>query len=227
MSIIKYFDAYCDAGFKVIPLRPFSKIPIYKNWNLNWNKNWVRNYLVNNPNSNIGFLLGEICDVEGDTEEANCLLDSLIGNYPHPKYKSSKSIHHLFLNPDPKLTIFVHSNIEFRGHKHQSVLPPSKHSENYQYNWLVNTKFPIPEMPDNLLDYYKKITFKKPNLKPEHIKPWCSICQQRKYIDKKRFYLENIVFSEKDLLWQCNKCRKIDVRENCRKIRKKLNASSC
>jgi len=104
MRLIEHFDAYVRAGLKVIPLYARTKIPVGKNWNKDWNHDWCRWSLTQFPESNLGLLLGEIVDVEGDDDESNALLKYLVGDTPHPMYCSSKSIHHLFLNPDPKLT---------------------------------------------------------------------------------------------------------------------------
>ena len=72
MSIIlKHFDILTKHNLKVIPLRENTKIPICKNWNVDWNLKNSRNKLTQMPNSNIGLLLGDIVDVEGDDEKAN------------------------------------------------------------------------------------------------------------------------------------------------------------
>ena len=218
--MIEYFNAYVKIGLKVIPLYPNSKVPVCKSWQTNWDENKYREIFEKYSKSNIGLLLGLIVDVEGDSEDANKFLIDLIGDVPHPMYRSSKSTHHLFLNPDPKLTIFCIRNIEFRAYRHQSVLPPSSHADGSKYQWLRKTKFPIPDMPSDLLAFYLKHNSQKPLIKQGHMKVWCSVCNKKKFIHQKRFLLEQKAFATFDNKWMCHSCRKIDVRELCRKIKK-------
>ena len=105
-SILRHFDALTNHGLKIIPLRENSKIPLCSNWNKKWDHNCARIKIKKYPNSNIGLLLGEIIDVEGDSDEANKIIIDLINDYPHPIYRSYKSIHHLFLTPDSSLRHF-------------------------------------------------------------------------------------------------------------------------
>lgn len=220
MQISTYFDLYAVQGLKVIPLKPYSKIPVAKNWNKHWSEDWNREYIQNNTNCNIGLLLGTVMDVEGDTVKANKLLLKLTEGYPHPMYSSAKSIHHLFLSPDPKTRIIKFQGIEFRGQNHQSVLPPSKHKNGDVYKWISESRFPIPKMPYSLLSLFKKAKLRKHNLiKPGHMQTYCGKCFNSIYIHKKRFDLELEVFKRSNLKWMCQNCREIDVREACRKIR--------
>lgn len=223
MRLIDYFDAYAKAGLRVIPLFPKSKVPMWDGWNLNWEEDRCRQACVKYPFANLGLLLGEIVDVEGDTEDANKSLAQMIGDCPHPIYRSSKSDHHLFMNPDPDLTARRFSDIEFRAYKHQSVIPPSRHEDGTQYQWLAKTKFPIPPMPGTLLEYYQRniANLHRPNIKPGHLRPWCSACRQKKYIHKKRYHLEVEAFKTLGLNWECRICRSVDIRELCRELRAK------
>lgn len=219
-SIIDHFDALTDRGLKVIPLRENSKIPLAKGWTENWDRDLSRENLLRFPNCNIGLLLGEIVDVEGDSEEANETILSLIGNYPHPTYRSKKSIHHLFLSPDRNLRHFSWKKIEFRGHGHQSVLPPSQHA-GIRYCWLKNFQFPVPEMPERLAGFYKSLTHVRTNeIKPGHTKVWCCCCNKQIFLNEKRFQLELEVFNSMSMKWECQACRNIDIRSACRLVRK-------
>jgi hypothetical protein len=125
VPILAHFDALTKRGLKIIPLRENSKVPLCKAWNSDWDREVVRDKICQFPDANLGILLGDVVDVEGDSEDANRTILDLIGDYPHPCYFSTKSIHHLFLNPDPNLAHFRFKEIEFRGHGHQSVIPPS------------------------------------------------------------------------------------------------------
>lgn len=134
----------------LVPIKMGTKFPFMKDWN---NKSYTNNLVFSN-NYNIGLLLGKIIDVEADSEEANNYLDRLTIGVKHPIYKSKKSKHHLFLCHDPKLTRFVDRNIEFRGKKHQSILPPSI-VYGIEYSW-IEFGMKIPEIPKSLLKFYWK-----------------------------------------------------------------------
>lgn len=159
-----YVEVYLNKGLKLIPLYSQSKKPLFKGWQNGFDKNRFLDIISEHPSCNIGVLLGEIVDVEGDSPEANDLINELIGDYIHPKYTSNKSTHHFFVNPDPGLTkISFQSNsksntkdIEFRASKHMSVLPPSVHESGVRYVWDYNSSWPIPPMPPKLKDFYFK-----------------------------------------------------------------------
>ena len=204
---------------KIIPLRTNSKVPLCKKWQRNWDRQRMREKFLQFPDSNIGLLLGDIIDVEGDNEEANQLLFRIIGNYPHPSYSSTKSVHHLFINPDPDLSIRIFEKIEFRGHGHQSVLPPSKHY-GVVYQWLGG-KFPIPPMPLPLLRFYRKVKNGiRDTIKPGHTRIRCSRCGEMCFIHKRRLDLELIAFRMFEERWECQDCRSRDLRPLCRQIKR-------
>lgn len=218
---IDHFDRLTDLGVKVIPLKENSKAPAYKGWNVDWSRKRARNYLERFPDANIGILLGDVIDVEGDSEEANETIKRLIGKYPHPTYRSFRSVHHLFSTPDPKLSLFKVNEIEFRGRGHQSVLPPSS-IYGFKYQWLRNFQFPIPPMPEPLLLYLKRYQDnKKPaeQRKPGHIKVGCAGCGEYMWWNRKRHRTEVEVFRLIDSRWLCPACRVIDIRAACRMIK--------
>ena len=223
--MLRHFDYYVLLGFKIIPLYPKSKVPIGHGWNRDWNEEQARQTLESNRNANIGLLLGDILDVEGDTPEANDFLDNLIGDYPHLCYCGSKSKHHLFLNPDQSLTRVCKNDIEFRAYKHQSVLPPSIHPDGEAYRWLDET-IPVQPMPDALFQFYKSLrSSAKPNnrrkLPRGWIRPWCSVCQEKETINSRRYKLEVTAFSQFGRKWECHRCRNLDLRDICRKLKRK------
>lgn len=220
LKIVDYFDKLVALGLQIIPLRANSKIPYYRKWNAKqWNMEKAREQLLRYPDSNIGLLLGQIIDVEGDDEHANRLIEDLIGDYPHPVYTSTKSVHHLFRTPDPDLSIQTFEKVEFRGYGHQSVLPPSVHY-GISYRW-VNARFPVPEMPPRLLRFFEKLRRGlKDDVKPGHVKVYCSVCGKEHYLHKRRWKLELQAFSTFGLQWQCHVCRKLDLRPLCRKLKR-------
>lgn len=222
MRNLEHFDELVNGGLQVIPLWENSKVPMCKGWTT-WNKLQCREVVERYPEANIGLLLGDIVDVEGDSQSANDTIVELIGNYSHPCYMSTKSIHHLFLNPDPDLQIVKFQNIEFRGYKHQSVLPPSHH-QGVSYEW-INSCFPIPEMPVRLSNFYRKIRDGKSNkksIKSGYISIYCANCHKKSFIHKSRFNLELESFKKVHMKWECRKCRIVDIRSICRDIHKRM-----
>lgn len=233
---LDYFDFYVKKGFNPIPVYKRSKVPIGLKWNKKWNKNFNLNYFQNHE-CNIGILLGEIVDVEADTEEANQLLTQLIGDIKHPCYKSYKSFHHFFINPDPYLTAIRYKDIEFRGNKHHSVVPPSLHENGTEYKWVESSVFPPPEMPDSLLDFYNQIIKsrktslprqknKKIKIKPFHAKTICKKCNKTVFLHKKRLILEVAAFKENNLIWTCRECRDLNINSLVKKMKKKEKYNS-
>lgn len=230
--LLKYFDLYTGIGMQIIPVYRDSKIPVGKKWNIQWNRDKSREMIATGK-YNIGLLLGEIVDVEGDTEEANEFLTKLIGNVPHPMYRSSRSVHHLFLTVDPDLTSTRFQDIEFRGRLHQSVLPPSTHENGADYKWLRGSVLQPPTMPNALREFY----FANKRVKPQRkfvpkkqlphglMKTVCKSCNCVEIIHKKRLMLEVRAFAENKLPWMCHECRELDVRDACRRIRNTLEQS--
>lgn len=216
-AVLDHFDALTSKGLKIIPLRENSKIPLCKGWVHDWDQQRSREKLRIFPHANIGLLLGEIIDVEGDSVQANQIIDDLIGDYPHPTYSSTKSRHHLFVSPDPHLRIFKVGEIEFRGYGHQSVLPPSNHN-GIAYKWLKRFQFPVPEMPQSLHAFYLKHKFGQ-QVKPHHLLARCGECGKKCFLHQKRFDLEIQVFRNLESKWLCHACRPLDIRRACRLIR--------
>lgn len=221
-TTIDHFDKLTELGLKVIPLRENSKVPMCKGWNSNWDRVAARERLERFPDANIGLLLGDVIDVEGDSEQANDIIARLVRNFPHPSYQSVRSVHHLFQTPDPNLKILKVGEIEFRGHGHQSVLPPSSH-HGFQYKWFRNFKFPIPEMPEPLLLFFRRNMYgAKVDRKPGHIRVWCAGCDRRVWIHKDRHEIETEAFHIFEQRWLCQGCRTLDIRSICRMIRAKV-----
>jgi hypothetical protein len=235
-NLVGFFDEYVQCGLQPIAIYKGDKCPIGKLWNQNWSVQRWRTMFEQSNDLNMGILLGNIVDVEGDTDKANENLSDMIGDLSHPMFKSSKSIHHIFLNPDENLTRKVMNGIEFRAYTHQSVVPPSIHNSGNKYEWMSDYKLPIPQMPRVLYEYYisnlkpnsnsksKKIVCGKRKLKQGHIKTTCKICNQSFFIHKKRLILEVRSFQKMNLPWMCHGCREISVKEMCREIRKDLNS---
>ena len=232
-----YFSKYLEIGLKPILLFPSSKKPLIQKWNADYDQEKWKKLLKKHEgeNLNIGVLLGDIIDVEADTEESNELLISLIGDYKHPYFESSRSIHHIFLNPDVSLTVTKFRGIEFRGNYVQSVFPPSKHIDGSKYRFLKGSSFPIPPMPNDLLNFYwsnrknqqqqeQKIKrkIKRKCLKEGFKKSLCCLCKESIIIHKKRLKLEVQAFLSINKMWMCRNCRNININDECRKIRNQI-----
>lgn len=214
--ILDHFDALTARGLKIIPLRENSKIPVCKGWSSYWDRVAARDRLLAFPDANLGLLLGEVVDVEGDSDDANRQILDLIGDYPHPSYTSTKSIHHLFLSPDPALRHFRHGDIEFRGHGHQSVVPPSHH-QGVVYRWLRPYHFPVPPMPDRLKRFYFNRQKATAPSRRHHVHAACARCGKKWFVHRKRFGLELDAFQSLGERWQCHGCRRVDLRPVCRR----------
>jgi hypothetical protein len=221
--ILTAFDVYTQKlNWEVIPVLPNSKAPLMKGWNKHYDLDQVRKYLEENPDSNIGLRLGSVIDVEADTDYANTLLNEKVKDYPHPMYQSEKSIHHLFLTPDNELTRFVIHGMEFRGKLHQSLLPPSVNSNGVYYTWCENSSFPIPPLPDSLVNLYNKhMKMAKAVKSGNLVKPLCYSCGKSTFhVHKTRYKLECLVFGDLGQKWQCQRCRDNKIRKLCRKIKR-------
>lgn len=232
MDMVDYFDAYVRCGLKPLPLYAGTKIPVRKDWQIEWTADKYRNYFLVTPNLNIGILLGDIIDVEGDDMPANERIFELARNTPHPMFRSNKSIHHLFISPDPKITVCKVGHIEFRGQRHQSAIPPSVHKSGIKYAWLKDSTFPPPPMPrlltEFLFQHRQEIHRAKPRSngkKSNHTATVCNKCERKVFVHKKRLVLEVKAFRTLDLKWTCQNCRTVDVRPLCRQIRQSCQDS--
>jgi Bifunctional DNA primase/polymerase, N-terminal len=228
MMMLKYFDLYVKYGLKPIAVYRNSKQPIGKNWNDDWSPEKWRKYFVFNDEYNMGIILGDILDIEGDTEEANTIINNMTKNIIHPMFRSSKSIHHLFRSPDKNFRVWKFQGLEFRGCRHQSVVPPSKHQNGESYNWLKGSVLEVPEIPSELWQYYlcnrtiEKNKTQNKRTKKGYVKTECKNCFNMFFIHKKRLFLEVKAFQEKGKLWMCHGCRNLNIKNICRKIRKNI-----
>jgi hypothetical protein len=219
-SLVEHFDVLSENRLEIIPLHEGSKNPIFKKWQTSYSQSNSRSYIEHHPECNLGIRLGTILDVEGDSDHANRTIIDMIGDFPHPSYSSRKSVHHLFLNPFANLTRVVFQNMEFRGKRHQSVLPPSSVS-NTSYKWLT-IDFPVPPLPNRLLLFLNRIQRnRKHDVKPGHLKVTCAACREICYLHKHRFALEIASFKNMGMLWTCHACRPVDMRSFCRKLNRK------
>ncbi len=220
LTKLEEFEKLVSLGLKITPLIPGTKVPMLPKWT-EWDYRKAKSAIESISDVNLGIVLGDVMDVEGDSEKANAKISKLIGDYKHPVYYSQKSFHHLFQSPDPSITIVKKQSIEFRGARHQSVIPPSKLLSGTKYEWITDLNCPIPPMPPRLLQYFNSIIAEKIIVqKPDSILVNCFECNKKFYINKKRFALESEILRQIDKRWMCNSCRDYDLRGWCRKLRR-------
>lgn len=223
MDIKEAFRQYLHLGYKPILLAPKSKKPILRAWNLNYQPNYYLNILRKSNNFNLGFLLGEVVDIEGDSAGANKFLNKFLADIPHPIFKSFKSTHHLFKNfPGNNITRFNARGIEIRAFRHQSVVPPSIHESDCNYEWQTRLfhNFEIPYLNKQILSgIYNFCGCKQIIVKPGNIDIKCGICSKINYINKKRLESELKIFKMDGMKWACHKCRPNKITERIRLFR--------
>lgn len=227
--LLKYFDAYVNAGFKPIALSPYTKKPIEPNWNKKWSSSRWRKHFESDV-YNIGILLGNVIDVEADCERSNDMLDDLLKNHRHIKFHSFRSTHHLFLNDDNKFRFLKVNGIEFRGYGLHSVVPPSWHQNGFQYKFAIDNYFSLTYMPDNLKKIFhdnfstksnkNKYLYKKNIVYKNNCKTTCKKCGEQKFINRKRLSCEVKIFLNMNSNWLCHKCRDFSI---TKLVRKNLN----
>jgi len=219
--MLEMFDHYTSLGLKVIPLHEGSKRPLFRDWTT-WDRQHSRRIVRQRGEVNLGLLLGDIMDVEGDSLEANNRIQKLIGDYPHPCYRSNKSTHHLFASPLPDLGIIKQNDIEFRGVGHQSVLPPSRMTDGTVYSWITPFEGHMPPMPERLWQLLEQMLGrrKRQRIKPGHMRVYCGQCRREVILHAKRFQAELGVSKQAGGLWVCQRCRPCDLRAAVRSWRR-------
>jgi len=227
MEIRSAFSAYLSHGYRPILLADKSKKPILKKWNTGYNPDYYKYLLKNSNNFNIGLLLGDIIDIEGDNDAANNFLNDLFKNIEHPVFKSLKSTHHLFRNyPGSKITRWHAKSIEIRAYKHQSVVPPSTHEmQNFSYEWQTDLPY-ASQVPIFTKDLQNRIFnfcgLQKQICKPDSVKAACFKCKNKKFVHRKRFFCEIEIFRATGHLWMCRNCRPKSINDHVRNIRKTM-----
>jgi len=223
MEIQAAFKKYVSLGYRPILLQPKSKKPIFKNWNVNYTQRKYWNILQHDANFNIGLLLGDVIDIEGDNPQANNFLNNLFKNIPHPIYKSFKSTHHIFRNyQHSNITRFHLKGIEIRAYTHQSVVPPSSHQEDsFKYTWLTDLPsiYEIPFFSKELENRIRKFCDETFCLtKKNHLKIWCVECKKVCFGHQRRIKKEIEVFKMDGKKWTCHSCRPESIRDKVRKL---------
>lgn len=207
---------YKNLGYNIIPLYYNTKIPMFKNWyKLNSNQQIAD---ILDTEVNFGMILGDVVDIEGDSQSANDFIDNMFHNTPHPIFESNKSRHHLFRSRFKKLSRIVVGGVEYRGHKHQSVIPPSKHEAGVKYKWISDIcSFDcLPLLPNfiediiisNLPKNKNHKNKKRAGCKPGHVQAYCDKCKSQKYLHEVKFLKEKEFFTLRGQKWMCRTCSK-------------------
>lgn len=158
-----------ELGWVLLPVRgPGCKGPkaaIYDGWpecRPEWTD--LAELLARRPKAGIALNLGAsgLVDVEGDTPEAEALLDDLCAGADFPCWRSARSKHRLFAN-DGSIGHLKTGGVEIRAGRHYSILPPSPHPDGLTYQWIM-TPFGLdpPPPPERLLRFYRDEAAKAP-----------------------------------------------------------------
>jgi hypothetical protein len=224
-SNIEVIEQYYSLGYKIIPIYKNSKIPIFNNWQNNYNFEFIIKFLKSFAEPiNFGLLLGEVIDIEGDCKESNEIIDSILSSVKHPVFISNKSKHHIFKSNIKNLTRVVKDGIEYRGYRHQSIIPPSMHQMGQKYEWIkpLVAFNDLPEIPFFVSSKIQSLLLKKQNkikknnnnkniCKPNHSKALCQACNNTFFIDNNRLKKDIEYFKTKNKKWMCQECRKLKI----------------
>ncbi len=164
-ALKKAANDYAAIGWRVIPIKPASKLPLIKGWQkfASSNPAQIESWWTQWPTANVGVRLGQdsnLIDVECDSDEAEQQLAKLFGGeIPQTAcYHGLRGKHRLFRwRGDLPGGAVVHLGaIEVRtgngGKGAQSVFPPSVHPTGPLYQWIVTPEqCPPIDLPDAIL----------------------------------------------------------------------------
>ncbi|MDP9412722.1 MAG: bifunctional DNA primase/polymerase [Pseudomonadota bacterium] len=154
------FSMAARAGFRVIPLRPQSKVPALASWKEFQDRAPTAEELASWDQSdcNMGVICGAASNlvvVDVDSPEAQALLDGL--SLPAtPAVKTAKG-QHLYFRPPPgglrNGTKIAGEKLDLRGDGGYVVGAGSVHETGVSYQWLVSPDdVPFAEFPQQLLE---------------------------------------------------------------------------
>jgi hypothetical protein len=145
------------------PCNSPGKTPINRAWQIEpLTADQICELLRKHPGANVGIKWGAesgLIDVEGDTPEAEHVLQELLdeSGFPElvliPTYRSRRGLHRIFrFTPELPKAVVKLFGIEFRcggnGKGAQSVVPPSRHQSGAQYEWLEFLSLDEVEPPE-------------------------------------------------------------------------------
>lgn len=157
--MLQWAQAYRDAGFSVIPLRPRSKIPAIK-----WEgyqkriatEEEITQWFAKGPSSNIGLVTGEVSGfVVVDLDGAAGLATGKELRLISPVSVHTANGSHLYYRWDKALMNSVKKlpGLDIRGDGGQVAAPPSLHPNGKYYRWAASplARHLLPDMPPSLL----------------------------------------------------------------------------
>jgi hypothetical protein len=137
-----------------------TKAPVCLGWpDFHPNVDWFKAALEFHGDAGIGLNLGAsgLVDLEGDSEEAETIIDDLCKGFEFPYYKSRRSKHRIFqAHEDVGHLDCKPLSIELRAGRHQSILPPSV-MHGVKYEWIVSPfDCPPPPLPAPVVEFYEE-----------------------------------------------------------------------
>lgn len=133
------------------------KKPMFKGWpDYSPSCNDFISILEFHGEAQVGINLGGsgLIDLEGDSDEAEMILDELCTGLDFPYWASSRGKHRLFQAGDVGHLDINNLKIEFRTGRHQSILPPSI-IEDTQYRWIVSPfEVSPPPLPQRIIEFH-------------------------------------------------------------------------
>ena len=143
-NILELALSYCDLGWSVIPLRPKSKEPLQawkKSQKHRLDKDHIEKCWKDNPEANIGIVLGEISNliaVDIDNPELFEMANiKLPVNPSTPNQKTSRGKHYFFKYQNGIKTYKANWG-EIRSDGAYVVVAPSIHPGGSKYEWEIS-----------------------------------------------------------------------------------------
>src|SRR5262245_13777486 len=142
--VVRQAKASLKRGWRIIPLRPKTKLPCERNWpNQRLTETELEEAFANA--ANIGVVLGKasggLVDVDLDSSEAIALASKFLPATKRKHGRTSKPISHFFYNtsdpvqPEKFTDVDGSVLLELRSDRQQTVIPPSVHPSGERFRW--------------------------------------------------------------------------------------------
>lgn len=160
---------YVDRGMALTPIRPRDKRPYLPGWGKRpiRTREQVKQHWANNPDDNVGLILGNVVDLEFDSEWGK----DHIERFTTPEERQTvswwgrKSQHRNYLPPTNAArlgNVLAVEDVELRlgaDGQSQSVLPPSIHPSGCEYQWvegLAPWQVEILPCPEGIIEFLEE-----------------------------------------------------------------------
>ena len=154
-----------DLGFRPVIIEPNGKVPTDTGWpTKTYDRAELAARFENNPALNVGIVLGDVIDVECDSETAEAECAELFEDCPidvTPSWQSRRGPPHRLFASDPRLSkigkaVLKYKTVEIRigGDKGaQSVLPPSI-TDGFERKWVneLSSECMPPPLPELVIE---------------------------------------------------------------------------